>query len=247
MAPGGSPQPARWLLIGNSRWHWAERTPQDETHHGEPAPLRCWDAAVPAALSAAELAQLRSWACVGPLPADLGLPPERRLGVEGVPLAPLPAWLGVDRALAGWEAWRREGGGRAILVADAGTALSLTRVSDQGAFVGGRLMAGLRLQLSALASATAQLPEIGADGSADPGEPDPWPRATEAAMVAGCLWGLAAAISQAAAALESREPTALWLTGGDAPRLASLLKEMGRSCELAPGLCLEALAALRPA
>jgi type III pantothenate kinase len=237
----------QWLLIGNSRWHWAE-TLQQQAQGG----LRCWHTPAPAAISAAELGRLRSWACVGHLPPALQLPPERRLSLEAVPLRSMPAWLGLDRALAGWEAWRRqqrsEAGG-AVLVADAGTALSLTRVNDQGAFAGGRLMAGVRLQLSALAAATALLP--GVDGDAEGALPfddrDPWPAATEVAMSAGCLWGLAAAIAQASAALQTEGPTRLWLTGGDAPLLAPLLGKLGQSCELAPGLCLEALAALSPA
>jgi type III pantothenate kinase len=173
------------------------------------------------------------------------------LGLEAVPLRAMPVWLGVDRALAGWEAWRRQqaaGAGGAVLVADAGTALSLTRVDDQGAFAGGRLMAGLRLQLSALAAATAQLPaDVPVDGPGTLHDLDAWPAATEAAMATGCLWGLAAAICQAATALQADGPVGLWLTGGDAPLLVPLLGEMGHRCVLAPGLCLEGLAALRPA
>jgi pantothenate kinase type III len=63
-----------------------------------------------------------------------------RLRVEDVPLAGAPSWLGIDRALAGWEAWRQTGG--PVLVVDAGTVLSLTRVDGEGRFQGGRLMAG---------------------------------------------------------------------------------------------------------
>jgi type III pantothenate kinase len=239
-----------WLLIGNSRWHWAESLQPDDPAGLQPANLHCWHTPAPSALSTAELGRLRSWACVGQLPADLRLPPEQRLGLEAVPLRSMPAWLGVDRALAGYEAWRRQraaGAGGAVLVADAGTALSLTRVNDQGAFAGGRLMAGLRLQLSALAAATAQLPDVPVDDPCTLYDLTPWPAATETAMAAGCLWGLAAAIGQAAAALQADGPAGLWLTGGDAPLLAPLLGEMGQRYVLAPGLCLEALAALRPA
>jgi type III pantothenate kinase len=193
---------------------------------------------------------VRSWACVGHLPPELKLPPERRLDLSAVPLRSMPAWLGLDRALAGWQAWRRQqqaGTGGSVLVADAGTALSLTRVNDHGGFAGGRLMAGFRLQLSALAAATTLLPALAADDPGPLDRLDPWPVATEAAMAAGCLWGLAAAIGEASSALQAEGPTGLWLTGGDAQLLAPLLGEMGQRCVLAPDLCLDALAALSPA
>lgn len=231
--------PGRWLLIGNSRWHWAEAQ--------RPASLRCWHTSAPASLSAIELGGLCGWACVGSLPLEFQLPPERQLGLDQVPLAATPAWLGVDRALAGWQAWRRHqnGAGGAVLVADAGTALSLTLVDARGAFAGGRLMAGARLQLAALSTATAQLPALALPEKSD--QLDPWPVATAAAMTTGCLWGLAAAIAQAVTALPGAPPAGLWLTGGDAPLLAPLLAELGLRFELAPSLCLEALVALRPA
>ncbi|MCT0199758.1 type III pantothenate kinase [Synechococcus sp. CS-1325] len=233
------PFSGRWLLIGNSRWHWGE--PQ------QTASLRCWHTAMPAAASVIDLGRLRSWACVGSLPPSIQLPPERRLSLDQIPLKAMPVWLGVDRALAGWQAWHRQqaGAGGAVLVADAGTALSLTLVDGSGAFAGGRLMAGLRLQLSALASATAQLPSLTPPAAS--ADLQSWPVATDAAMMTGCLWGLTAAIAQAVAAVPADAPTRLWLTGGDADHLAPLLSQLGERFELAPHLCLEALAALRPA
>jgi type III pantothenate kinase len=134
---GGSA--ARWLLIGNSRWHLAGL--QD----GE---LITWDAAPVAAPGPV----VHAWAAVGPVPAGADLPQERRLRLADVPLGEAPSWLGIDRALGGWQAWRERGG--PVLVADAGTVLSLTRVDAQGRFAGGRLMAGLALQLRAMAAGT---------------------------------------------------------------------------------------------
>jgi hypothetical protein len=107
----------------------------------------------------------------------------------------LPPWLGVDRALVGWQAWRSAAAGSAVLVADAGTVLSLTCVDRCGRFVGGRLMAGAALQLRALNAGTANLPPPAGQLVLDP---DPWPQATVAAMQAGVLRGLAAALNAAA-------------------------------------------------
>jgi len=109
-------------------------------------------------------------------------------------------------------------------------------------------MAGVQLQLTAMARGTAQLPALAwaaPTGGLEPGF-DPWPAATAEAMSAGCLWGLAAAIAQALEAARSEGPHTLWLTGGDGPSLAPLLKELGLDFEWAPELCLEGLVALSP-
>jgi type III pantothenate kinase len=261
-AAGGTPgRPASLvLLIGNTHWHWGRREPT-------PGPdglaaLRCWSTRPPERLEPADRDLLLTWAAVGPVPAELALLPWHRLTLAAVPLQGLPAWLGIDRALVGWGAWQRqlarlatkgrlgggghsEGGGGAVLVADAGTALSLTRVSASGAFAGGRLLAGAGLQLAALTGATALLPQ---QGLPDPAMPlAVWPSATGAAMASGCLWGLAHAIAGACRQHDLEPPPGLWLTGGDGPRLAPLLQELGQPFELVPDLALEALDALSAA
>ena len=269
---------ARWLLIGNSRWHWAAPGLEPDQ------PLRLWHTPPPAAPVAA--AELLGWAAVGAEPAwakpsgiEPAVPelagtelsraplcPAARLTLADVPLADRPPWLGIDRALVGWAAWRDLGG--AVLVADAGTVLSLTRVDGAGRFAGGRLLAGGALQLRAMAEGTQGLPHLalpleGATGEDQPvegGEGDPaWPRATAAAMRTGVQRALAAAIAAAAMEARQHDPTcALVLTGGDAAALAPLLPPLldpvwaplrssgSAPVLLRPQLALEALAALRP-
>jgi type III pantothenate kinase len=222
----------RWLLIGNSRWHWAE---------GELGSLRTWSA--PAGVG--QLEGLVAWAAVGPVPAAAPLPPERRLHLKDVPLLGQPGWLGVDRALVAWRAWCLASG--PVLVADSGTALSLTLVTSEGRFGGGRLLAGAALQLRALAAETAGLP-----GLEQPLDLplDLWPRSTPEAMAAGVLRGLAAALAAAGREAQTSCPgCSFWLTGGDGPLLKPLLQQLLASSmplQLAPDLALEALAALRP-
>ena len=222
----------RWLLIGNSRWHWAE---------GELGCLRTWSA--PAGVG--EFEGLVAWAAVGPVHASAPLPLERRLHLKDVPLLDQPGWLGVDRALVGWRAWCLADG--PVLVADGGTALSLTLVTSEGRFGGGRLLAGAALQLRALAAETAGLPAL--DPPLDL-PPDLWPHSTSEAMAAGVLRGLAAALDAAGRdALSSCPGCSFWLTGGDGPLLKPLLQQLLVSAmplQLAPDLALEALAALRP-
>lgn len=227
-APG-----ARWLLIGNSRWHFA---------HPVPAPLQCWSEAPPSpgagdAPPAERLRHLWGWAAVGPIPPDCGLDPRRRVSLGQVPLGQLPPWIGIDRALVGWQAWRRSSS--AVLVADAGTALSLTLVDARGNFAGGRIQAGLALQLRALAGGTAGLPAVAGDGGAAMA----WPRATAEAMAVGVREGLVAAVREAWQQARHADPGCrLWITGGDGAWIADRLQQ---TC--APCLALEALARLSPA
>lgn len=250
-----------WLLIGNSRWHWACQAAPGIREYVDESP-----AAGLARLQAWADRQLLGWAAVGPVPPQAGLDPSRRLTLQDVPLAGLPPWLGVDRALVGWQAWRSAAAGSAVLVADAGTVLSFTCVDRRGQFVGGRLMAGAGLQLRALNAGTASLPPPPMQLVLDP---DPWPRATVAAMEAGVLRGLAAAINAAAeeraftpseshvsnsdrdddkdddkCVVKCVDEWTLWLTGGDGPLLAPLLRASRRSWRLAPNLALDALASL---
>lgn len=222
---------ACWLLVGNSRWHWAT---------GRPGSLHCWSTAP----GEEKPSELTGWAAVGPVSA--ALPLERRVLTGEVPLGELPPWLGVDRALGGWWAWRQSGG--PVLVADAGTALSLTRVSANGCFSGGWLMAGAALQLRALGAGTAGLPGL------EPPLALPqqrWPSPTAAAMTAGVLWGLAAGVALAAREAVAESPRCrIWLTGGDGelllPLVRELLMESALEVQLAPGLVIEGLAVLRP-
>ncbi len=235
----------RWLLIGNSRWHWARDSGDGLSIDHELPQV--------GALEPGLLAELVGWAAVGSLKPPLLLPPQRRLQLDRVPLADLPPWLGLDRALAGWLAWRRHGQG--VLVADAGTVLSLTRVEGSGRFVGGRLLAGVGLQLRAMAQGTAALPllELPLEdglGSAE-AEAIGWPTQTRLAMTTGVVLGLAAAVADAALAAREHDPGCrLVLSGGDGallqPRLQELLGAHGVVVDLQPDLALEALVELHP-
>lgn len=233
----------RWLLIGNSRWHWA-LADGDSGARGPAEPgLRFVHLPPPTSAVESPLA----WAAVGPVPLEAALPARSRLLLDDVPLAGSPPWLGIDRALAGWWAARLCGG--PVLVADAGTVLSLTRVDGRARFAGGRLMAGAALQLAAMGSATAGLPAL--VGELATGEEE-WPLATAAAMRRGVVEGLAAAVREAGRQARAQEPRCrIVLTGGDGPTLLPLLRrwpDLGEDVlALHPELCLEALVALRPA
>ena len=228
---------ARLLLVGNSRWHWAEVAEGG---------WRSWHAPPPSPGAPPPWDQLRAWAAVGALPAGCNPPPERGLTLAQVPLSDLPPWLGIDRALVAWGAWRVEC--RAALVADAGTALSLTWVDGEGCFRGGRISAGAALQRRSLGEATALLPRH--EGPFDRSVLDSdggWPEGTDQALMQGCWRATAGAIALAWRELSRQDPDPqrrLWLTGGDGPALAPLLEADGIPLQLAPDLALQALAAL---
>lgn len=251
--------PEAVVLLGNSRWHWAElgswegasgAGTSDRQAPFEVAALRCFH--TPAAPEPLPIppARWRAWAAVGALPGGLDLPAPRRLTLEQVPLGGLPPWLGIDRALVGWGAWSRQARlspAMPVLVADGGTALSLTLVDGDGRFCGGRLAAGVTLQLRALAEGTALLPQLDQAWWQDP-IPGPWPLETRDAMVRGCLEAGAAAIAQAWRQANGPSGSGgtcqLWLTGGDGEALAPLLAAQGVPFTAAPNLALESLAAL---
>ena len=222
---------SRCLLIGNSRWHWAEQ--RESTHW-----VYQHEAAAPEALD--RPSDLLAWAAVGPIPSHPCLKLNRRLNVSEVPLQGVPPWLGIDRALAGWGAWRANDKRLGVLVVDAGTVLSLTRISDQGRFCGGLLAAGYGLQLRAMAEATAGLADTSRLGLGTDAEA-PFPIETQAAMRTGAQQSLVGLIRQA----HVQCPWPIWLCGGDAPQLLPTLQEqLGAEVLHAPNLVMEAMVEL---
>ena len=227
-----------YLLIGNSRWHWAERTPAGSTavsgadtwrfSHGLPTQT-CLD----------DLPSLTGWAAVGPVPSHPLLQSTCRLGLGEIPLGEKPSWLGVDRALAGWGAWARAGQASSVMVVDAGTVLSLTRVSSTGCFAGGWLAAGVSLQLRAMAEGTVAL-QLPGYSTSDLLAGMDFPLDTAQAMRRGVVESLVGLISQA----QEKDPSSLWLCGGDAPVLMSALVSRGLAVTHAPDLVMQSMVSL---
>ena len=217
-----------FLLIGNSRWHWAIKK-ADSWHFFHTLP----DLQIINTLDN----PLSAWAAVGPIPKRLLMNNSKRIEINDVPLQKSPTWLGVDRALAGWGAFKKAKSSNThssgILVADAGTVMSLTRITAKGEFAGGQLIPGLRLQLSAMAYGTQNLN--------DPGSPSTstkqFPINTAEAMRRGCLQALVGAIILAQK--ETNMP--IWLCGGDAPVLMQELRKRNTHAVHHPNLVLEGM------
>ena len=224
----------RALLIGNSRWHWAQRCEEGvRVDHGDPDPGRIG-------------ADPPIWAAVGPVPDQLRAHQDRRIRLDDVPLPKAPPWLGVDRALGAWMAWRCSQDrqldcSRGLLLVDAGTVLSLSRVGPDGCFAGGQLLPGFRLQLKAMAEGTVGLPSLLEQPSLDVPQ-EMFPTQTVAAMQRGVLQAMLATIAVA----QKHAQGLLWICGGDAPLLQTHWTGATELLQLQGDLQLEALLDLAP-
>lgn len=131
-----------------------------------------------------------------------------------------PRTLGADRVAAACGAvslWP----GTPLLVADAGTALTLDFIDASGRFLGGDISAGIAMRLKSLHSYTSALPEAEASGPLPPFGTD-----TATALRCGAVRGVVAEIEAALSMARTRMPGArLILTGGDAPLLSPLLPD----------------------
>lgn len=160
----------------------------------------------------------------------------RELRGGDVPLRNLseePARVGIDRLLNAYGAWRLAGGG--CVVASLGSAITVDAVNRAGEFLGGAILPGLTLGLTALHEHCAQLPPL---------TPETPTRAlgrnTREAMQAGVVLGAVGAIRHLCERIraEAGEPLAGYLTGGDADCVSTLWPEGGR---VMPDLTLTAL------
>lgn len=148
-----------------------------------------------------------------------------------------PAALGVDRWLAMIAARSVHPGD--LVVADAGTALTVDLLPADGRHRGGYIVPGLAMARAALDRGTATLPEITEQAvSTDPGLD------TETAIGNGTLRQQLALV---ASALDQLAGATLVLTGGDASLLHRALPEAQRATvDLRPELVLEGLACCDP-
>ena len=147
-----------------------------------------------------------------------------------------PNRVGVDRLAAAAAAYRRAPDGHAVIVADAGTAITVDAVDARGTFLGGAIAPGLRIGLEALGAKTSLLPQIEVDAAAPllgKNTPD--------GLRAGALHGSTALIEGLCTriAAELASPTAVFLTGGDSPLLHPHIT-MPNTCD--PALVLRGLA-----
>ena len=138
-----------FLLVGNSRLHWAEniknkyRFFHTQRNHKLPQHLNLNNLI---------------WASVGKEP-DLFLKRENEITTQDIKLKNLPDYFGVDRALGCFEALKiiENPLQKDLLIADCGTTLSLTKLTAKGAILGGQISPGFLTQLRSMEQYTKNL------------------------------------------------------------------------------------------
>jgi len=147
-----------------------------------------------------------------------------------------PARIGVDRLAAASAAHRATPAGQAVVIVDAGTALTVDAIDAQGTFRGGVIVPGLRLGLNALGAGTSFLPQVELAATTPL-----LGKNTADGLRSGALHGSAALIeglcTRMAATLDT--PIAIFLTGGDGPLLYPHITAI-HTCD--PNLVLRGLA-----
>ena len=215
-------------MIGNTRWHWASNIKGNwEYSHTAPNPVE---------FKYKDYSQL-SWASVGPIPENMRLCLSKKIKLDNVPLSNLPSNLGIDRALASWSAFNKQSSFRSkeqdLIVIDAGTILSVTKITKKGEFAGGQLIPGLRLQLSSMAKGALNLE----NPILQTIPKETFQYETNNAMIKGSINSLIGLILQIFE--ETKSP--IWMCGGDAPIILNELNNKNIDITHSPNLVLEGM------
>jgi type III pantothenate kinase len=153
-----------------------------------------------------------------------------------------PARVGIDRLLDALAAKAYVRPNQPAIIVDAGSAVTVDLLDEQGRFAGGTIFPGLRLMALAMREHTAQLPLVDAIGEMPSGPPG---KNTIAAMHLGFLYAVAGGIDAIIRETATRCTVAphVFLTGGDmTPQLAGLLESRRLfQSELRPTLTLEGI------
>jgi type III pantothenate kinase len=154
-----------------------------------------------------------------------------------------PDMVGIDRLVDAVAVNRMRQSDRPAVIVDVGTAITVDRVSEDGAFLGGAILPGIQMSARALHEFTDLLPLVDMSELVSP--PAPLGRATVAAMESGLFWGSLGAIRElierfqkAATGAHAMKPQ-VFLTGGAGQSVAELL---GPDARYVPNLTLAGIA-----
>lgn len=135
-----------------------------------------------------------------------------------------PRRMGVDRWVAMVGAWAEVQG--TCLVVDAGTAITIDAIDDDGQHLGGQIIPGVAIMATALAKATSEIPAVRPAPARSDIDLGMFGRNTAAAVREGAQNAVAGAVDRAIRTLQSNayEPVVV-LTGGDSSRILNALCE----------------------
>jgi type III pantothenate kinase len=143
---------------------------------------------------------------------------------------PKPEGVGIDRLLDAVAVNALREAGRPAVVIDAGSAVTVDWIDENGAFLGGAILPGFGPMSKALHDYTALLPlvEVPKQVPTVPGT------ATPAAIEAGVFWAVVGGVWALVAAYGRRFDASpqVFLTGGDASLIAAMPLGSARVCPL---------------
>lgn len=218
-----------YLMIGNSRLHWALFNGKNckkiwHSRHLKATHLleKITQTSLPPEL-ANFLARGLPLYIASVVPSQTSLwqkyPQARLIDLPQIPLQGIYPTLGIDRALAILGAGEKYG--FPCLAIDGGTALTLTGAGANRHLIGGAILPGLRLQFQSLASRTAALPAIELPEKLPPR----WALNTPEAVASGILHTTLAGIATYIINWQESFPSSqVILTGGDADLLQRYLQ-----------------------
>ena len=132
-----------------------------------------------------------------------------------------PRRLGVDRWVAMIGAWAELES--ACVVVDAGTAVTIDAIDDEGQHLGGQIFPGVRLMFEALTASTSDIPAVGRQATVSSGL-EMFGDTTGKAVQNGAWNAVTGAVDRAITTLRSNAyDPAVVLTGGDASRMLTAL------------------------
>ena len=214
-----------FLLIGNSRLHWAENV---ENNYKFFHTSQC--EAFPKNFNINNII----WASVGRLP-NISLKKENQIKTKDIQLINLPDYFGIDRAFASLAALKtiKNPLKKNFLIADFGTTLSITKLNSKGVIIGGQICPGFLTQMRSLEIATKNLnspkrfkvPDI--DFSIK----------TEEAIINGVLNSLVGLINL----IFDPSKDILIICGGDSKLVENILKKNIHEFIIAPNLVMEGM------
>ena len=219
------------LVIGNSRMHWAwfeDLTSIEtwntrhlfnpvKTHHLpelflSPSLIKRNLTQLPVYLASVVPQQTAIWQ---------GYQKLTLIDLRDIKLTNIYSSMGIDRALAAWGAIAVYQ--QPCLIVDGGTALTFTGVDEQGKFIGGAILPGLRSQLTTLSQKTSALPEIQLSQTL----PTRWALNTDEAIASGVIYTAIASIRSYIDDWLRLFPTGkVVFTGGDGVILISYLHQL---------------------
>ena len=138
-----------YLLIGNSRLHWAfNKNSSYKFSH------TLVNDSLPKNINFKKLI----WATVGKYPTN-NLLKKNQVTIKDINLQNLPHFIGIDRALACFAALSmfKSKLSKNLLIVDLGTTVSITKIDNQGNILGGQLFPGFTTQLKSMEQSTKNL------------------------------------------------------------------------------------------